>query len=117
MIDKDDKTLSVVRQCALLKVARSSLYYHPSRNNNDDLTLDGAERSAIPGDAVLRVAQDDGVAASAGACGQPQAGPPSDAGDGPDADLPETADQPAASRPPDLRVFKLPVPIAHSRNR
>lgn len=39
MIDKDDKTLSVVRQCALLKVTRSSLYYHPSRNNNDDLTL------------------------------------------------------------------------------
>jgi putative transposase len=44
MIEKDDKTLSVVtlsvvRQCGLLKVARSSLYYHPSRNNNDDLTL------------------------------------------------------------------------------
>src|SRR3954463_8353434 len=35
---------------------------------------DGADRPPVPGDAVLRLAQDDGVAASRGPCRQPQAG-------------------------------------------
>src|SRR3954454_13633773 len=35
---------------------------------------DGADRPTVPGDAVLRFAQDDGLAASRGSCRQPQAG-------------------------------------------
>ena len=37
MIDWGDPHLSIVRQCQLLKVARSTLYYRPSPVSDDDL--------------------------------------------------------------------------------
>ena len=39
MIDKDNKKLSISRQCRLLAVNRSTFYYHPKRMNPEDLEL------------------------------------------------------------------------------
>src|SRR3954466_2025659 len=66
---------------------------------------DGADRPPVPGDAVLRLAQDDGLAASRGPCRQPQAGPPADASDGLAGDLAEAQHQQAEPRAQDLSVL------------
>src|SRR3954463_5881723 len=66
---------------------------------------DGADRPPVPGDAVLRFAQDDGLAASRGPCRQPQAGPPADASDGVAGDLAEAQHQPAEPRAQGLSVL------------
>ena len=39
MIDKDNKTLSISRQCRLLTVNRSAFYYNPKPMNPEDLDL------------------------------------------------------------------------------
>src|SRR4051812_49947299 len=39
LVDPTDPGLSIVAQCRLLKVARSSLYYRPVPVSADDLTL------------------------------------------------------------------------------
>jgi putative transposase len=39
MVDKDDPNIPVVQQCALLKVARSTLYYQPAPVSEEDLLL------------------------------------------------------------------------------
>jgi putative transposase len=39
LIDRADPHLSIVRQCQLLKVARSTLYYRPSPVSDDDLVV------------------------------------------------------------------------------
>lgn len=39
MIEPKHETLSVLRQCLLLKISRSSLYYRPVNDNGGDLTL------------------------------------------------------------------------------
>ncbi len=39
MIDREQPQMSVVRQCALLNISRSSLYYHPSEASAEDLEL------------------------------------------------------------------------------
>src|SRR3954463_1734370 len=66
---------------------------------------DGADRPPVPGDAVLRLAQEDGLAAPRGPCRQSQAGPPADASDGLAGDLAETQHQPAEPRAQDLSVL------------
>lgn len=38
-IDADNKELSVVRQCELLSISRSSLYYEPVKESQENLTL------------------------------------------------------------------------------
>src|SRR5215210_7354019 len=58
-----------------------------------------------PGDAVLRLAQDDGLAAPRGPWRQSQAGPPADASDGLAGDLAETQHQPAEPRAQGLSVL------------
>src|SRR4051812_24483156 len=65
----------------------------------------GADRPPVPGDAVLRLAQDDGLAAPRGPCRQSQAGPPADASDGVAGDLAETQHQPAEPRAQGLSVL------------
>ena len=40
MIDRDLPRLSVARQCDLLELARSTLYYQPVEDDADDLALD-----------------------------------------------------------------------------
>ena len=71
MIDRLNKHLSLTRQCQLLGLSRSSLYYQPATDNTKDLALMAL---IVPGDAVLRLAQDDGLAAPRGPCRQPHAG-------------------------------------------
>jgi hypothetical protein len=38
-IDRADSHLSIARQCQLLKVARSTLYYRPAPVSDDDLAV------------------------------------------------------------------------------
>ena len=39
MIDRLNKHLSLTRQCQLLGLSRSSLYYQPATDNTEDLVL------------------------------------------------------------------------------
>ena len=39
MIDREEPKLSLVRQCALLGISRSSLYYLPTEAGAEDLEL------------------------------------------------------------------------------
>ena len=39
MVDRKHPNLAIVRQCALLGVSRSSLYYHPKATSEEDLSL------------------------------------------------------------------------------
>ena len=41
MVDREHPKLPIVRQCALLGVSRSSLYYQPRAATEDDLSLKG----------------------------------------------------------------------------
>ncbi len=41
MVDREHQKLPVVRQCALLGVARSSIYYRPKATSEEDLSLMG----------------------------------------------------------------------------
>ena len=41
MVDREHPKLPIVRQCALLGVSRSSLYYHPKAASEEDLSLMG----------------------------------------------------------------------------
>ena len=41
MVDREHSSLSIVRQCALLGVSRSSLYYRPRAASEEDLSLMG----------------------------------------------------------------------------
>ena len=41
MVDREHPSLSLVRQCALLGVSRSSLYYRPKAASAEDLSLMG----------------------------------------------------------------------------
>src|SRR3954468_21161752 len=66
---------------------------------------DGTDRPPVPGDAVLRLAQDDGLAAPRGPCRQPQAGPPADASDGVTSDLAEAQHQQAEPRAQGLSIL------------
>src|ERR1700724_1282577 len=62
----------------------------------------GADRSAVPGAAVLRLAADGGVAGDPGPCRQPQTSPASDAARRPGGDLPATEHEHAGGGPQDL---------------
>ena len=39
MIDREEPKLSLVRQCALLDISRSSLYYLPTEAGTEDMEL------------------------------------------------------------------------------
>ena len=41
MVDREHRKLPIVRQCALLGVTRSSLYYRPTGASEADLSLRG----------------------------------------------------------------------------
>ena len=59
----------------------------------------GADRSAVSGAAVLRLAADGGVAGDPGPCRQPQTGPAPDAARRPGGDLPAAEHEQAGHRP------------------
>ena len=96
MIDREHPELSLVRQCSLLDISRSSLYYPPVPASAEDLELMALMDRQYPSatlragsqNSLLRVQEADGLAADPGVPGQPQAGPAIDAGDGAASHLP-----------------------------
>ena len=48
MIDREEPKLSLVRQCALLGISRSSLYYLPTEGRRRGLGVDGPHRPTVP---------------------------------------------------------------------
>src|ERR1700726_1092733 len=73
---------------------------------------DGADRPAVSGAAVLRLAPDGGVVGDAGPCRQSQTGPTPDAAAGTGGDLPTPEHEQSGSGPQDL-----PVPPRWDRDR
>src|SRR3954452_16980374 len=69
---------------------------------------DGTDRPPVPGDAVLRLAQDDGLAAPRGPCRQSQAA--ADASDGLAGDLAEAQHQQAEPRAQGLSILAARSP-------
>ena len=39
MVDREHRQVSLVRQCALLRISRGSVYYHPTSTRTEDLEL------------------------------------------------------------------------------
>src|SRR6266851_3076721 len=72
------------------------------RDQRGGLHDHGADRSAVPGAAVLRLAADGGVAGDPGPCRQPQTGAASDAARRPGGDLPASEHEQAGGGPQDL---------------
>ncbi len=102
MVDPSTRRLSITRQCRLVSIARSSFYYEGRGESPLNLRADAADRRAVSGDAVLRLAADDPLAAPPGLHGGPQARAPPDAAAGPAGRLPTAQDVSAASGAPDL---------------
>ena len=75
MVDRERPSLSTARQCALLGVARSSLYYRPREASGENLALMQANGQAVPGYTLLRVEAHEGLAGAGGRpAGEPEAG-------------------------------------------
>ena len=64
IVDREHPSLPIVRQCALLGVRRSSLYYRAKEASEADLCLMGEDGPAGLGDPILRVQADEGLAGS-----------------------------------------------------
>ena len=103
MIDREEPKLSLVRQCALLGISRSSLYYLPTEAGAEDLELMALIDQQYPEDTFLRLQKDDCLAQKSRTPGQPQAGPPADAADRPGGHLP--ASPTPASQTQGIRVY------------
>ena len=98
MVDRQHPTLSTVRQCALLDISRSSLYYRPKGVLPGRPGLDEADRPTIHGHALLRVAPNGGLAQQAGPPSEPKTGPAPDADHGATRYLSAAPEQPARTR-------------------
>ena len=61
MVDREHLALSIARQCALLGVARSSLYNRPKEASSEDLALMPADGPTVPGYTLLRVEAHEGL--------------------------------------------------------
>ena len=98
LVDPAEPALSIVAQCQLLKVARSTLYYRPVPVSMDDLAVMRRMDElhlAYPFYGSRRI----GGGITAGRLvGEPQTGQAADAGDGDGDDLPEAEHQPKPSR-------------------
>ena len=60
MVDREHLSLSIARQCALLGVARSSLYYRP-KEASARTWLDAGDGPTVPGYTLLRVEAHEGL--------------------------------------------------------
>ena len=92
MVDREHPKLPIVRQCALLGVSRSSLYYHPKAASEEDLSLMGEiDRQYLetPFYGSRRVETDEGLAGEARDSGKPEAGAAADAHHGAAGHLPK----------------------------
>src|SRR5215211_3694064 len=70
----------------------------PCRRDAAEPGADAADRRAVPGDALVRLAADGAASAAGRLRGRPQAGATADGEDGPDADLPAPTHDGAAPR-------------------
>ena len=71
MVNREHPSLPIVRQCTLLGVSRSSLYYRAKGASEADLSLIGRDGSSVPGDPLLRVEADESLAGPAAYKGIP----------------------------------------------
>ena len=97
MVNRGHPGLSVVKQCRLLQLSRSAVYYRPTPANPADLDLMAGMGPAVSEDALLWFSQDDGLAPDSGTPGQPQAGTATDAGNGAGSHLPQAQYQQACA--------------------
>ena len=74
MVNREHPSLPIVRQCTLLGVSRSSLYYRPRAVSGDDLFLMWAIDGQYLETPLLRIAAHQGLAGAAGDGGKPEAG-------------------------------------------
>ena len=93
MVNSVHAKLSVVRQCILLKVARSSLYYEKTGESGINLTLMQEVDRAFTEWPFLGVRQMCRYLVSLGYGVGRKRGPPPDAVDGVHDDIPETENQ------------------------
>ena len=112
MVNRGHPGLSVVKQCRLLQLSRSAVYYRPTPANPADLDLMARDGPAVSEDALLWFSQDDGLAPDSGASGQPQAGTATDAGNGAGSHLPQAQYQQACAGTQDI-----PLPAQRSSSR
>ena len=106
MVDPTHARLSIVRQCRLVSVARSSFYYAGTGESPLTPAPAAGDRRAVFGDAVLRLAADDPLAPPSGRHGLAQTGAPPDATAGGARDLPTAQD---VSGEPGAQGLSLPV--------
>ena len=104
MVAPTHTRLSIVRQCRMVSIARSSFYYEGQGESPVNLRLMRGDRRAVLGDAVLRLAADDPLAPPSGRHRLAQAGAPPDATPGGAGDLPAAQDVSAAPGAPDLSL-------------
>ena len=97
LVDRADADLSIVAQCRLLKVARSTLYWRPAAVSEDDLRLMRQIDEQYLATPFYGVAADGGGAAPGWLDGEPQTRAAADAGDADRGDLPEAEHQPPSS--------------------
>ena len=96
LVDRADAELSVMTQCRLLKVARSSLYWRPAAVSEDDLRLMrriDEQYLATPFYGARRMVA---VLRRDGCYSEPQAGAPTDARHAYRSHLPEAKHQPSS---------------------
>ena len=111
MVDRERLLLSIARQCALLGVARSSLYYRPREASGENLALMQAMDRQYLGYTLLLVEAYEGLAGAGGQVREPEAGAAADAHHGAAGHLSQSLRQPACAGAPGL---SLPVGEAQS---
>ena len=107
MVDREHPSLSLVRQCALLGVSPSSLYYRPRAASAEDLSLMGEIDRQYLETPFFGVQEDEGLAGAAGYAGEPEAGAAADACHGAAGHLPAAWHQPKGAGAPGLSLPDL----------
>ena len=104
MIVRDHPALSLSRQCRLLSLGRSSLYYDAEGGERGDAGADAADRRALPEVSVLRRPSDGTPPAPRGRADRATPGQAADAPDGASGNLSGAAHQRAPARAPGLAL-------------
>ena len=92
MVDREHPVMSTVRQCNLLDISRSSLYYRHTGNSSEGPAVMKAIDHQYLVTPFYRVAAHDGLAQEAGLFTDPEVGPALNADHGTCSDLPASAD-------------------------
>ena len=107
LVDRQRRSLSIVRQCALLGVSRSSLYYRPRETSQQDLSLMQAmDRKYLetPFYGSRRGSRRMKASLTAGHVGKPEAGVATHETDGTAGHLPAASHQPTGAGTPGLSL-------------